>query len=245
MTAGGRTSAAKTPSGETTPDGMTRALRGIWPNLPVLAVISALCCLALVPPLLVSPGPTPIGVLLAAALLGPVWMAAISVTDGIVDGQDRSLRDLFTGLPRLAGAGLRTAAVPAALAASALLAGGMYSARPSAVWLLPCIAVSGAGLVFAVLALPFAFSWRLVTGQSGRRLWFAACVQALARPVLALGTLAFAALSVLAGTSWAVSLLMLTPGPLALICSVASRAARRDLGLLPAPPTEPRKDADL
>ncbi|MDQ4137535.1 MAG: hypothetical protein M3116_01635, partial [Actinomycetota bacterium] len=209
-----------TPQPGTPSDGMARALRAIWPNLPVLAVASLLCCLALVPSLLVSPGPTPIGALLAAVLLGPVWMAVISVTDAIVAGEDRSIRDLLAALPRQAGAGLRTAVVPGTLAASTLLAWGMYSDRPSAAWLVASIAISGAGLLFATLALPFAFSWRLLTGSSGRRLWLAACVQALARPVLALGTLAFAVLAVVAGTSWAVSLLMLMPGPLALLCSV-------------------------
>lgn len=228
----------------TAPDVMARALRAVWPNLPVLAIASILCCLALVPSLVVSPGPTPIGALLAAALLGPVWMAVISVTDAIIAGEDRSIRDLLTALPRQAWTGLRTAVVPGALAASTLLAWGMYTDRPSASWLVASIALSGAALLFVTLALPFVFSWRLLTGSSGRRLWLGACVQALARPVLALGTLAFAVLAVVAGTSWAFSLLMLTPGPLALLCSVASSAARRDLALVTAVP-RPREDLDL
>lgn len=229
-----RTGAPRTTARAATdqPDVLRQAARALWPNLPVMVAASVLCSIAFVPAFFVSPGLTPLGALLLGAALGPAWMAVVAVTDAMVDGADVRVASLLTAVRRHGTAGLRTAAVPAVCAAALLVTWAMYAAQP-APWLLACMAVDGGVLVLVAVGLPFAFSWRLATGQSGRRLWFAACVQGLSRPVLSLGTAAVVVLALMAGTSWAVSLLFLVPGPLALLCSVASHAVRVDLGLLP------------
>jgi hypothetical protein len=205
------------------------AARAVWPELPVLALGSALVALPALAALLLGGGVTPLTPLLLAVLCGPPWAALVACTNAIVlEGASGPAR-LWREVHRHWTDGLRLMAVPGVACALCLADLAVYRARPGAAALLPltvaCV-VTGCTALLAVVALPL----RVETGLRGRALWFSAGAVVTSRPLLAPGVLALGYLSLQLSTAVFASLLLLVPGPLALVVSAgtwSSSAARR------------------
>ncbi len=186
-------------------------------------------------PVLLAPGLTPVSVLIAAVTVGPAWAAVIAATDHIVHGGEPTVRSLLRGLVRHATAGVTTALVPAVPAALALLSLTMYgAATPRPGWLLMPAGLATTTATLAVLASHAAFGLRITGGLRGRDLWLTALALTARAPAIALGIVAVVFLGFLAGTGLTASLLLLLPGPVALLTSAGVwTIARRHFGLSP------------
>lgn len=199
-------------------DHLPVALRSLWHELPLLAVIGVLTCTAYAAVVVLMPGVTPGSVLLSALLVAPVWAGVTATTDSVVLGGRGGVLLLLQNLKRHWRAGLEVGLVPGVVAALALVNWTLYSGPLMA---LP-LAVSGCAIVLAVLASFSAFSLRVTAGLRGKSLWLTALALVARAPAVPLGVVALAVVALLLGTSVTASLLLLAPGPVALFASAGT-----------------------
>lgn len=199
-------------------DRLPAAFKALWHELPLLAAAGVLVCTASGLVVLLSPGLSPVGVLLGALLIGPVWAAVIATADSVVRHDRGGVLLLLRNLRRHWLAGLEVALVPGVIAALAVLNQAIYTGP---VFAIP-LAVSGCATVLALLASCYAFSLRVTAGLRGRTLWLTALHLVARAPLVPLGVLALAFVALLLGTSVTASLLLLAPGPVALFASAGT-----------------------
>lgn len=197
---------------------LPQAFKALWHELPVLVAAGVLVCVSSGLVVLVSPGLSPVSLLLGAVLVGPTWAAVTATTDSIVREDRGGVLLLLQNLKRHALAGLEVACVPAVIGALALL---NWQLSTSAVFAIP-LAVSGCASVLALLGSCHAFSLRVTTGLRGKTLWVTALHLVAKAPLVPLGVLALAFVALLLGTSVTASLLLLAPGPVALFASAGT-----------------------
>lgn len=194
------------------------AFRALWHELPLLATAGATTCAGAVLVVLLSPGLSPLSVLVGAFVLSPIWAAVVATTDAVVLEDRGGVTALFGNLRRYAGAGLAVGLVPGVVVAVALANWQLYSGPVFAVPLV----VSGCASVLLLLASCYAFSLRVTAGLRGKTLWFTALHLVARAPLVPLGVLALVFVAVLLGTSVTASLLLLAPGPVALFASAGT-----------------------
>ena len=199
-------------------DRLPAAFKALWHELPLLAAAGVLVCTASGLVVLLSPGLSPVSVLLGALLIGPVWAAVIATADSVVRDDRGGVLLLLRNLRRHWLAGLEVALVPGVIAALAVLNQAIYTGP---VFAIP-LAVSGCATVLALLASCYAFSLRVTAGLRGRTLWLTALHLVARAPLVPLGVLALAFVALLLGTSVTASLLLLAPGPVALFASAGT-----------------------
>ena len=199
-------------------DRLPAAFKALWHELPLLAAAGVLVCTASGLVVLLSPGLSPVSVLLGALLIGPVWAAVIATADSVVRHDRGGVLLLLRNLRRHRLAGLEVALVPGVIAALAVLNQAIYTGP---VFAIP-LAVSGCATVLALLASCYAFSLRVTAGLRGRTLWLTALHLVARAPLVPLGVLALAFVALLLGTSVTASLLLLAPGPVALFASAGT-----------------------
>ncbi|GAA3082137.1 hypothetical protein JOF29_004628 [Kribbella aluminosa] len=203
------------------------AFRALWHELPLLAATGVLICTAAGLVVLVSPGVSPLSVLLGALVISPVWGAVIATTDAVVRAEPTGVPVLLRNVRRHAVAGLAVGVVPGVVVAVGLLnwqlfaGSGSWPLPSSAVFAVP-LAVSGCASVLLLLASCYAFSLRVTAGLRGKQLWFTALHLVARAPLVPLGVLALAFVALLLGTSVTASLLLLAPGPVALFASAGT-----------------------
>ena len=205
------------------------AARAVWAELPVLALGSAAVALPALAALLLGGGVTPLTPLLLTLLAGPTWAALVACTNAIVLEGDSGPARFWRELGRHWADGLRVMAMPGVTCALGLVDLAVYRASPGAATLVAlavaCV-VTGCTVLLAVVAVPL----RVEAGLRGRALWLEAGAVMTSRPLLGPGVLGLAYLSLHLGTAVLASLLLLVPGPLALVISAgtwSSRAAYR------------------
>ena len=108
-------------------DHLPVALRSLWHELPLLAVIGVLTCTAYAAVVVLMPGVTPGSVLLSALLVAPVWAGVTATTDSVVLGGRGGVLLLLQNLKRHWRAGLEVGLVPGVVAALALVNWALYS----------------------------------------------------------------------------------------------------------------------
>jgi len=194
------------------------AFRALWHELPLLATTGVLVCTAAALVVVVSPGVSPLTVLLGAFVVSPVWGAVIATTDAVVQEERSGVPVLLKNLRRHALGGLGVGLVPGVVIAVGLFNWQLYSGPAFA---LP-LAVSGCASVLLLLASCYAFSLRVTGGLRGKQLWFTALHLVARAPLVPLGVLALAFVGLLLATSVTASLLLLAPGPVALFASAGT-----------------------
>jgi hypothetical protein len=194
------------------------AFRALWHDLPLVATAGVLICTASALVVLLSPGVSPVSVLLTAFLVAPVWAAVVATTDAVVLDDRGGVPALLKNLRKHALAGLEVGVVPAVVVGLALLNWQLYSGPLFAVPLV----VSGCASVLLLLASCYAFSLRVTAGLRGKTLWLAALQLVARAPLVPLGVLALVFVALLLGTSVTASLLLLAPGPVALFASAGT-----------------------
>lgn len=199
-------------------DRLPIAFKALWHELPLLATAGALTCAAGALVLLLSPGLSPLSVLVSAFVISPIWAAVVATTDAVVLDDRGGVALLLRNLRRHALAGVGVGLVPGVVVALALLNWQLYSGP---LFALP-LAVSGCAGVLLALASCYAFSLRVTAGLRGKHLWFTALQLVARAPLVPLGVLALAFVALLLGTSVTASLLLLAPGPVALFASAGT-----------------------
>jgi hypothetical protein len=202
-------------------DHLPLALRSLWHELPLLAVVGVITCTATGAVVLVIPGINPGSVLLAAVLVAPLWCGVMATTDSVVRGGAGGVVVLARNLKRCWLAGLGVGLVPGVVAAVALVNWELYSSSARPLLVVP-LAVSGCATVLVLLASVYAFSLRVTAGLRGKSLWLTSLSLVARAPAVPLGILALGAVALLLGTSVTASLLLLAPGPVALFASAGT-----------------------
>lgn len=204
---------------------LRRVLRGAWPALPALAVGSAAVCAAAAVTMLLAPGISPVSTLLAAVLIGPFAAALASVAQRIADGDTANVRHWASTVRRLAGFGVAACLFPALVGALFQVALFAWQHTGSAL-LLPSVAVTGAAALAAALGLPAVLHLRSRDPDlHGVPLWRTALALVLLRPLGFVATGCLAGLGLWASVGVTASLLMLVPGPVALLGAAAAGTA--------------------
>ncbi|GAA1548573.1 hypothetical protein GCM10009804_01130 [Kribbella hippodromi] len=193
------------------------AFKALWHELPLVASAGVLVCTASALVVLLSPGLSPLSVLLTALVVSPVWAAVIATTDAVVLKDRGGVPQLLKNLWKTAAAGLEVGIVPGVVVAVALV--NWHALSP--LFALP-FAISGCVSVLLLLASCYAFSLRVTSGLRGKRLWFTALHLVARAPLVPLGVLALVVVALLLSTSVTASLLLLAPGPVALFASAGT-----------------------
>ncbi|GAA1148386.1 hypothetical protein GCM10009630_53650 [Kribbella jejuensis] len=203
-------------------DHLPAAFKALWYELPLLATAGVLVCTSAGLVVLLSPGLTPLTVLVSALVVSPVWGAVVATTDAVVLEERGGVQLLLKNLRRHALAGLQVGVVPGVVVAVGLLNWQLYFGwRAGVMFVLP-LAVSGCASVLLLLASCYAFSLRVSGRLRGKQLWFTALQLVARAPLVPLGVLALAFVDFLLGTSVTASLLLLAPGPVALFASAGT-----------------------
>jgi hypothetical protein len=217
-------------------DLLPRAGRLLWTRLPVILAINVAVCASALPGVLVSPQLGPVRLLVSALTVGPVWAAALATSNALVLQRSARAYDPLRGVLRHGRTGAAVALLPAVTASLALVTHLLWQ-RTGASWLLVPLGLDLTAFVLAglgaVVAVPLAVEFPVLRG---RRLWAVALTLVAARPWIPLGVVALAGLGLLAGLSLSASLLLLVPGPVALLTSAGVWSAVGALrGALPLP----------
>ncbi len=199
--------------------------RAAWRELPLMLTISLLVTLACGATASVAMVVAPLAPLAAALTLGPVWMAAVALAAALLDGQAVGIRDLATAIGRWGATGIAISLVPATLATLLIGSVGVLSANPDQRWLLAPIALDGTALVVAALACFAVFPLAVAADQTQRDRWLAACALAGLDLRTTLGVTAVPVLMALSTRVVGPFVALLLPGPLALLCTAATRHA--------------------
>ncbi|RII14751.1 hypothetical protein DSC45_20570 [Streptomyces sp. YIM 130001] len=198
-------------------------LRGAWPGLPALLAASVTVCAGATVTALLSPGITPVSVLLAAVLVGPGTAALTRAADG-----GATVRQWWCALRELWLYGMVNCLIAAAPAAALLVALTMWR-QSDADWLLLSVGLNGAAALLALLALAVALPLGVLRPDlRGRLLWACGLHLVLRHPLRHLAGPSLAVLGVWASVHWSASLLLLTPGPAMVVTVAAVRLAAAD-----------------
>lgn len=196
---------------------ITATLRGSWPSLPALLVASAALCCAATVPVLVAPGLNPVGVLLYAVLATPFLAGLGFVGNSAAFGEPATIRGWARSVRAHAGFAIRHGLVAGASGVLFLAALRLW-ARGHPWWLLPSLAMTGAGAVLAILGLLAALPLGVARPSlRGPTLWITALHLVARRPSRFAAVLCVAGLGLWAATAWSASALLLLPGPATIV----------------------------
>ena len=226
---------APTPGSAPAPDLLPRSLKGLYARLPEVLFGSVVACVAATLPTLVAPGVSPASIFLYGLVLPAAMGVLLSLGDQLALGADEklwvSLRAARRAWLPSTLIGLATA-LPVALV---VLTHEVWQ-QTGAAWVLPCLAVAGALAVVAVLLAAVALPVVLVAPAMPARSVFRLSLTILAfRPVPVVACAVMAGMGVWIAVHWAVSLLLLVPGPVAVALCAAVWTSALDLGLAELP----------
>ncbi|PZE73897.1 hypothetical protein [Curtobacterium sp. MCBD17_019] len=198
--------------------------RRVWDQLPALVVASSVVCAAIVVAVLVAPGVTPTAVVLWALLVAPVFAGLVGVTTDVLNGAEVRVFGFHRYVRHTVRLALASAAVPAVAAVCSLVSLEVLHQTHATITLVP-LAVSGAvtvlGSLAGLLALPVAVRVPSLRGPSLALF----CLRAVARrPIPVVGVLAVGVLGLWAAVTWSASVVVLVPGPFALVLVLAASA---------------------
>lgn len=211
-----------------TPTGPLAVLRTLWTELPLLATLNLLCCLAALPALTAAFTGHPLFVPLLAALpAGAVGTAAYAVGADLLAGRHLTARQAARRIATAATPGLRIA-LPLGLVLTAGAATLALQAHQHHDWLLISLAADGAATLLLAAAAPYAAG--LATGPHrlrGRRLWLTALTTAATNPATTLAALFLTAVPITLPLLLGPATLLVTPAPVALLVAATLRHAGR------------------
>ncbi len=215
---------------------LLRTLRNAWPALPALLFGSVAVCLASALTVLLAPGVTPVSAVLAGLLVAPCAAALADVGNALAAGRDATVTGWWRGLRRLWRFGTAQGLV-AAVPVSAFLAALAVWRAGGGAWALPSLAVSGAASVLALPALGAVLPLGAARGDlRGRRLWICGLYLVARWPHRFLAGPALAVLGVWVAVHWTASVLLLVPGPAAVVAAAAVWTTLADAQQRATPP---------
>lgn len=217
-----------------------KALKEVWPNLPVLLTGSVLVALAWTLARVIGVSSAWAYLLFVGLVVLPVFAALLRGCEVLLVGDHFGIGSLLRSLPRSFARSLRIT-VPV-LVVVLLGDAGTYAWRTSGNgWLLPsavlCGVVGLAAIYVGLVALPYYTAGRASWAQS----WLVSLYIATRNPVPVLATLSAVVLGVLAAAHLSFALVLLLPAPIALVWASAMQTATgHSQDLLHAKGHEPR-----
>jgi hypothetical protein len=212
------------PPGNTDPG--SRALRTVWPNLPVLLVGSLPVAAAWSALRTLPPAWGWLSLVGIALVVLPALAALVHGCDLLLAGEEFGLADVIPTLLRTYPSAVRTTAVPTAAALLTSFALGVWR-QSHQTWVLASVgtglaATLATGLV-AVVALPY--SLRVV--EPWKQTWLVSSYVATRNLVPVLGVVSALVLGVWAAAHLSFALVLLLPAPVALVWAAALVGATR------------------
>lgn len=202
-----------------------RLARLVWSELPLLAVVDLLAGLAAAVVAVTALSVAPLAPVVAAVLLGPVWIGAVACCDRLVAGDPCGIRDLLREIRCRARTGIALAIVPAAAAALLLGSIRILTVRDGQRWMLAPIAVDATVLIVLACGCLTVFPLAVATELRGRERWFAAIGLAGQNLTASLGIVALAILLLLSVRFIGPFLAFSMVGPFCLLITATARAA--------------------
>ncbi|TSD95672.1 hypothetical protein FOS14_17905 [Skermania sp. ID1734] len=196
---------------------LRRVSRGAWSGLPILLFASVAVCLAAALVVVLTPGVTPVSVLVFAALETPWAVALLATVDDLIRMEDTSLADWCRGLCCFTGFGYAVMAVPAVAVSLFLVALEVWHQTHSVIALGPVIVSAIVATILgtaSTAALPLGIAHPQLRGQ---RLWITGMHLVARWPVRFLAAPALLGFGVWVATQVSASVLLLVPAPVALV----------------------------
>jgi hypothetical protein len=219
---------------------VVRTRRLVWPNLPTIAFSSLIVCAGAVVVELLTPGITPFAVLLWAVVVSPLFGALVVQTNEMVcSGSDQRLFSIFGYLRRSAVLSYKLSVIPALAGALCLVALEVGHQTGSFLALVPA-GLSGSvallGLLAAVVAVPLA---QELPGLGFRGLLMMSLHVIARKPVPIIAVVAVGVIIAWAAAQFSVAIVLLMPGPLAVLLVPAVWTSAAKVGLSPRERVEP------
>lgn len=208
-------------------DPVRHAASLLWPNLPVLLAGSILVVLAAAAVRAIAPASGVLAVVGAGLLVLPGLAALVRGAQVMIAGEVFGVADLLLALVRGYGPTATTAVVPMIALGLADVAADQWFAHQKG-WMMIslglCLAVSALTIVLGVITLPY----RLRTGSRLVESWLVAVYVSTRRPVPVLAVVSAFGLLGWAAGHLSLALMIIFPGPLALLWAVAAGSAMTD-----------------
>ncbi len=199
--------------------------RLVWTELPVLAVIDLLITLGVAVVAVVAVTVAALAPLVAAVLIGPVWLGGTAICNRILGGDAVGPRDVFIEVGRRAATGTRIALLPGVVAT--LLIGSLTirsSGAASRSWMTLPIALDALILVVVVFGSLTVFPLAVLTSLSGRARWLAALALAGRHLTVSAGLLAIVVLLIVSMKLVGPFLVLVAAGPFCLLVTATVRS---------------------
>jgi len=196
--------------------------RVFWPNLPMMFVSSTIVCIATVAAIALAPSVSPLSLLLWVVVIGPAFAGLVAQLDEAICGHDDPpVFSYFRYLRRSWRRGLVLGVIPAVTGGLTLVALEVYHRTGSWVALVPA-SISGAftvlGLITYLVAMPITAEYATIRM---RALVIASLLVVSRAPVPIIGALSVAGVIGWAAAQFSAAIILLLPGPLALVLVVA------------------------
>lgn len=199
--------------------------RLVWSELPILAVIDLLFTLGVAVVAVVAMTVAALAPVVAAVLIGPVWLGGTAICNRTLDGDGVALRDVPVEVGRRAVTGMRIALVPGVVAT--LLIGSVTiqaAGGGSRTWMMLPIAVDSLVLTVVAFGCLMAFPLAVLSDLSGVGRWRTALVLAGRYPLMSAGLLAFGVLLLVSIRLVGPVVLLAAAGPFCLLVTATARS---------------------
>jgi uncharacterized membrane protein YesL len=200
-------------------------LRQAWSGLPVLLAGSIISCLLGSVGALLSPGLTPIALLVFGLLVIPVVAGMMWFVRESIGPDAYGLARYLRTLPRYVARSVPVTVVPTATACIGLVALQVWERTGQVVWLVP-LGLAVTTTVLAILGAVVAVPTKLAHPElEWRQLWFLSLAVVAASPVPVIAVVAVAVIGGWAAITISAGLLLLAPGLVALTWAAGALTA--------------------
>ena len=206
------------------PDALRRSLRLLWPNLPVLLTGSVLVAAGWVLVRALSNYAGSISILGVGLLVVPLFAALLNAAESLLDDDHVGIPQFVRSLGRSFGRAAKLTALPTGAVLLTLQTMLAWQVSGQA-WMLASLGLSATATVVALYAGVIALPYAVRTGATLREVWLVGIYVATRNPVLVLGVVSAVVLTARAAAYLSFALLLLLPGPLALVWSAAATMA--------------------
>jgi uncharacterized membrane protein YesL len=153
---------------------LVKLARTIWSEMPLLMAANLLLTFGISISLLIGLSIPPLGPILAAVLIGPVWLGTVAACDGILGNQGPGWRDLLKGIRHHARTAIGISLVPAAVGTILILSLDLVGRHHDQRWLWFPIGADAVVLTVLMLGAFTIFPLAVSSTSSGRERWIEA-----------------------------------------------------------------------
>jgi hypothetical protein len=202
---------------------LVRIGRLIWSELPLLVGINLAMTLAGTVVAVTLVTIAPLGPIVAALLLGPIWLGSTAICLRLDNRESPGWRDLIREIIARAGTGIRLALVPAVVASMLIGSIALMTADDGRRWMLAPIAADALVLIILLFGCLTVFPLAIVGDLGGRDRWLLSISLAGRHLVVSVGIVALAVLIALSLRVVGPFLAIILAGPYCLLVSVTAR----------------------